>query len=171
MSKYERPEYETVHSEPPFEVREYKDFYIVEYDNTNDPEIGNGFGTLFRYISSDNATRQKISMTVPVIEEIVGDQMKMAFVVPKEQWDHIPEPNNPWLSVKKFDSGLFAVLRYTGFSSGSKEQQMIEKLKGWMETKGYLEASNFMLAFYNPPFTPPMFRRNEIMVRISQVPV
>lgn len=168
MSKYERPEYEMVQSEPPFELREYKDFYIVEYDNKNDPGIENGFGTLFRYISSDNKTRAKISMTIPVIEEIVGDQMKMAFVVPKAQWDQIPEPNNQWLSVKKFDNGLFAVLRYSGFSSGSKEQQMIEKLKSWIGTKGYLEASNYMLAFYNPPLTPPMFRRNEIMVRIRQ---
>jgi len=169
VSKYERPEYETMESEPPFELREYKDFYIVEYDNTNDPGIENGFGTLFRYISSDNAMREKISMTVPVFEEIAGDQMKMAFVVPKEKWDHVPEPNNQWLSVKKFDRGLFAVLIYSGFSSGSKEQQMIEKLKVWIGAKGYREASNYMLAFYNPPFTPPMFRRNEIMVRVRQV--
>ena len=38
MSKYERPEYEVILSEDPFELREYKDFYIVEYDNEGDPD-------------------------------------------------------------------------------------------------------------------------------------
>jgi len=99
MAKYERPEYDVVLSESPFEMRKYKDFYIVEYSNSDDPEIEAGFGTLFRYISSDNQAKKKISMTVPVIEEISGDEMKMAFVVPREQWEHIPEPNSRLLSV------------------------------------------------------------------------
>ena len=54
---------------------------------------------------------RKISMTVPVIQELAGEQMKIAFVVPKEQWENIPEPTSPWLTVKKFDSGLFAVIQ------------------------------------------------------------
>jgi hypothetical protein len=168
MSKYERPEYDVVLSESPFELREYKDFYIVEYSNDRDPDIQNGFGTLFRYISSDNLAHQKIKMTVPVIEEMAGDQMKMAFVVPKEHWDHIPEPNSRLLSVKKFDSGLFAVIKYGGFSNEVKERDMVKKLSAWLDEKKYKAASNFMLAFYNAPFTPPMLRHNEIMVRIER---
>ncbi|NTW70963.1 MAG: heme-binding protein [Eubacteriaceae bacterium] len=166
MARYERPKFEVILTESSFELRKYKDFYIVEYSNENDPEIENGFGTLFRYISRENKTLQKISMTVPVIEEIAGNQMKMAFVVPKMQWDHIPEPNSHLLSVKKFESGIFAVIKYSGFSNEGKEHIMIEKLSDWVVAKNYQEASNYMLAFFNPPFTPPMFRHNEIMVRV-----
>ena len=39
MAKYERPEYTVLLSEEPFELREYRDFYIVEYDNANDPDV------------------------------------------------------------------------------------------------------------------------------------
>jgi len=129
MSLYERPDYEVLLSEDQFELRQYNDFYIVEYDNETDPEVENGFGSLFKYISKDNKAHQKISMTVPVIEEIAGDHMKMAFVVPKAQWDNIPEPNNKFLSVQKFESGLFAVRKYGGLSNEKKENKMIEELE------------------------------------------
>lgn len=167
MSKYERPEYEVILSEDPFELREYKDFYIVEYDNEGDPDADEGFGTLFRYISNENQANRKISMTVPVIQEIGGNQMKIAFVVPKAQWEDIPKPDSPWLSVKKFNSGLFAVISYGGFSNERKEHKMIDQLSDWVNSKHYRPYSNYMLASFNSPFVPPPFRHNEIMIRVS----
>lgn len=168
MFNYETPYYEIIKSEDQFEIRLYENFYIVEYDNENDPNINNGFGTLFSYISSNNAENQKISMTVPVIEEMKEDRLKMAFVVPKEHWEKIPEPNNPNLNIKKFEKGYFAVIKYSGFSSKSKEQAKLQKLEEWIKKNNYKKLSNPMLAFYNPPFTPPMFRRNEIMIRVEE---
>ncbi len=167
MSKYETPDYEVITIEEPFEIRQYGSFYIVEYDNIRDPEINNGFGTLFRYISSDNAEKKRINMTVPVIEEMTDNGLKMAFVVPKEHWDNTPMPNNPNLSVREFRHGQFAVIRYSGFSNTKKEKMKLELLESWIGQRGYKKASNAMLAFYNAPFTPPMFRRNEIMIRVE----
>ncbi len=169
MFNYETPNYEIIKTDEPIEIRLYENFYIVEYDNEYDPNINNGFGTLFSYISSDNTENQKISMTVPVIEEMTGDGLKMAFVVPKEHWEKIPKPNNPNLSVKKFEKGYFAVIKYSGFSNKNKEKAKLEKLEDWINKKGYNKVSNAMLAFYNPPFTPPMFRRNEIMIRVEEL--
>ncbi len=167
MGRYETPEYKVLVKEDEFEIREYTDFYIVEYDNDNDPGIQKGFGTLFNYISSDNKENQKISMTIPVIEEIVQDKKKMAFVVPGKFKEKIPEPNNRNLSVRKFNEGMFAAIRYSGFSNQSKEDSMKKKLSEWLAAKGYGEVSNYMLAFYNAPFTLPMMRRNEILVRVN----
>ncbi|WP_051237828.1 SOUL family heme-binding protein [Lacticigenium naphthae] len=169
MSKYETPDYATVIKEEEYEIRKYVDFFIVEYENSNDPEIRSGFGSLFKYISSDNKDNEKISMTVPVIQEETNGKKKMAFVVPGKYSDQIPEPNNPNLTVKKFAEGLFGSIRYSGFSNQSKESAMKKKLDRWIEEKGYQKQSNYMLASYNAPFVPPMFRRNEIWVRISEV--
>lgn len=169
MSKYETPIYEVVTTEEPFEIRRYERFYIVEYDNVNDPNINNGFGTLFSYISNDNVEKRKINMTVPVIEEMTGSGLKMAFVVPKEHRDNTPRPNNPHLSVKEFGPGQFAVIRYSGFSNTNKEKVKLEMLESWIDQNGYKKVSNAMLAFYNAPFTPPMFRRNEIMIRVEAI--
>lgn len=167
MAKYERPEYVVELSEEPFELRKYEAFVVMEYSNESDPEISNGFGTLFRYISSDNKANQKISMTVPVFEEVTKEQMKMAFVVPKKHWKDVPEPNSKWLSKKTYESGLFGVVKYGGRSNELVEKDMKKKLDIWIESKGYRIVSNYILAFYNPPFIPGMFRRNEIMVRVD----
>jgi len=168
MFNYETPNYQLIKTDNPFEIRIYENFYMVEYDNENDPNINNGFGTLFRYISSDNTENQKISMTIPVIEEMTDDRLKMAFVVPKKHWDKIPKPNNPNLSIKEFKKGIFAVIKYSGFSNKNKEKEKLKTLEAWIEENNYNKASNAMLAFYNPPITPPMFRRNEIMIRVEE---
>ena len=148
MFKYETPDYELITTDNPYEIRLYENFYIVEYDNENDPNINNGFGTLFRYISSDNTENQKISMTVPVIEEMTADGLKMAFVVPKEHWEKIPKPKNPNLSIKEFEKGTFAVIKYSGLSNKNKEKVKLEMLESWINKNGYNKASNAMLAFY-----------------------
>ena len=69
-----------------FELRKYGQFYIVEYDNRADPDVDRGFRTLFKYISSENKDNEKISMTVPVIQEETDENRKMAFVVPEKYW-------------------------------------------------------------------------------------
>ena len=94
------------------------------------------------------------------------ERTKMAFVVPKAEWEDIPQPNSPALTVKKFANGLFAVIQYGGYSNDRKERDMLEKLAQWVQEKNYQPASNYMLASFNAPFVPPMFRHNEIMVRI-----
>ncbi|SEK18152.1 SOUL heme-binding protein [Carnobacterium iners] len=169
MSKYETPDYDIVMREEEFEIRKYVDFFIVEYENKNDPEIKNGFGSLFKYISNDNEDNEKISMTVPVIREETGENKKMAFVVPGKYSDKIPKPNNSYLKTKKFEEGLFGSLRYPGFSNTAKELKMKNKLDQWLLEKGYRKQSNFMVASYNAPLVPPMLRRNEILVRILAV--
>jgi hypothetical protein len=166
MGHYETPQHNVLFKDNNFEIREYTEFSIVEYDNEMDPNINNGFGTLFRYISKENTDAEKIAMTIPVIEEVTSTKKKMAFVVPSKYGDQIPQPKDSRLTVKKFDKGMFAVIVYSGFSSKEKEIKMKNKLANWLEVKGYKRQSNYMLAFYNPPFTPPMFRRNEIMVRV-----
>lgn len=168
MSKYETLDYEVRIKDKDYEIREYRDFYIVEYDNIEDLSSDKGFGTLFKYISSDNKDDQKISMTTPVIREVKEVHKKIAFVVPGEFGDRIPQPNNPNLNIEKFHKGLFAVIRYSGLSNESKEKKKKEKLEAWIRKNEYTKRSNYMLAFYNPPFTLPMFRRNEIWIRVSK---
>ena len=166
MGLYETPNYKVTLKDSHLEIRVYTEFYIVEYDNDRDPNINNGFGTLFSYISKDNANAEKISMTIPVIEEVTDNKKKMAFVVPAKYGDQIPQPKNSHLTVKKFDQGTFAAIRYSGLSNKNKEAKMKLKLAERLKQEGYEEQSNYMLAFYNPPFTPPMLRRNELMVRV-----
>ncbi len=167
MSHYESPDYELIQKEDPFELRKYQSFYLVEYNNDVDPEIENGFNTLFSYISSNNNENRKISMTIPVIEDVKNDKKKMAFVIPKEFGQNIPKPNNRYLSVIEFEEGFYAVIVYSGRSNESLEQQNSKSLHQWIEKNHWAVQSNDKLAFYNAPFTPGIFRKNEIMIKVS----
>lgn len=168
MSKYETPNYEVLEKEEEFEIRKYHDFYIVEYKNSKDPTIKEGFGSLFKYISSDNREDEKIAMTVPVISQELNEQKTMAFVVPAEFGDQIPEPNNPNIHIRKFKEGVFGTIRYSGRSKESKQAEMKNKLDEWIHAKGYRAESGYMKASYDAPFVLPIMRRNEIWVRISK---
>ena len=144
MSKYETLDYEVVIKENEYEIRKYLNFYIVEYENANDPDINNGFRSLFNYISSDNKENEKISMTTPVIQEVAEENKKIAFVVPEKFGENVPEPNNQNIKVKKFDEGLFGAIQYSGFSNKSKELEMTKKLEEWILEKHYEKQSNYM---------------------------
>lgn len=168
MSKYETPDYDVLLKEDEFEIRKYVDFFIVEYENTEDPKIKDGFGSLFQYISSDNQAAEKISMTVPVISQEFDQQRTMAFVVPAKFGDQIPEPNNPNIHIRKFEEGLFGTVRYSGRAKEAKQAQMKEELDQWLLKTGYQKEANYMKASYDAPFVLPMMRRNEIWVRVSQ---
>ncbi|GEK91216.1 SOUL family heme-binding protein [Alkalibacterium kapii] len=168
MSKYETPDYEILEKESDFELRKYRQFYIVAYDNRKDPNVDRGFRTLFKYISSENEANEKIAMTVPVIQEETEENRKMAFVVPKAYWDRVPQPKDPNLKVERFEEGLFTVVRFSGNRSQTKEQSMKKRLDKWVADKGRIKASSFMLASYNGPFTLPPFKRNEIWVRVKE---
>lgn len=168
MGKYETPDFAVLLKEEEFEVRKYPSFYIVEYENIDDPKIKNGFSSLFNYISNDNKKNEKMSMTVPVIQQELDQEKTMSFVVPAKVSSQIPEPNNPNLTVKKFDEGLVATVRYSGLSKKSKQEKMKKKLERWIQDKGYQTESQYMKASYDAPFVLPLLRRNEIWVRINK---
>lgn len=167
MSHYESPDYELIKKEDPFELRKYPSFYLVEYSNDIDPDIENGFNALFSYISSNNNENRKINMTIPVIEDVNHDKKKMAFVVPKAVGKNIPKPNNRHLSVIEFEAGFYAVILYSGRSNKSLEQQKSNLLHEWIEKNHWDVQSNNKLAFYNAPFTPGIFRKNEIIIKVN----
>lgn len=167
MSHYESPSYEVLVKEDSYELRKYTAFYLVEYSNNSDPDIANGFRTLFSYISSNNKSNQKISMTIPVIEDLKGNNKRMAFVVPKAFGSDIPKPNSKDLNITEFEAGLYAVVQYSGRSNEALEQQKSRQLHQWIEKNHWEVRSNDKLAIFNAPFTPGIFRKNEIMVKVN----
>lgn len=168
MGRYESPEYDVVLKEGNYELRSYKNFYVVEYENPEDPDLNYGFGTLFKYISNANDQNEKISMTVPVITQVSGRALKMAFVVPQSKWDNIPNPTDTRLKIVKYDEGLFATISYSGSWSTSREEKQSKLLEAWILDNNLVAQSSYMVAVYNGPFVPPIFRHNEVMVRVSQ---
>ena len=107
-------------------------------------------------------------MTTPVFSTSGGDLQEMSFVLPEEvAKDGAPKANNQNIAVTKRQAGRFAVYRYSGRWTEARDKEARETLAKWVKEQELTLKSVMEKASYDPPFTPPFMRRNEIMVRID----
>jgi SOUL heme-binding protein len=161
---YESASYRVVRSDGKFELRDYPALALAET-----PMAGGDNGSfmrLFRFISGSNQPSQKISMTTPVFMSGSRTNATMAFVMPaKFSAANTPRPADTKVWVREFAAGKFAVLRFTGGRSQAHEAQVLAKLQSWMQAQGLKELSSPIYGYFDPPWTLPFMRRNEVMIR------
>ncbi len=130
------------------------------------------------------APSQKFAMTAPVAMQPLASQAthgnampamqgakrwRMHFVMPSQYTlASLPKPNNPAVSLREIPAKTWAVLTYSGFNTESRIQQKTDELVAWLAAQNLKTLGSPQLARYNPPWTLPMFRRNEIMLEIEQ---
>jgi effector-binding domain-containing protein len=169
--RYETPKYEVTKKSGSFEVREYPALTVASATMGADtPNKNSAFMNLFRYISGDNEKGQKIEMTSPVFTSPTqkAGQSVMSFVVPADVAKAgAPKATDSNIVITKRAAGKFAVYRYTGRWTESREKSAREKLAAWAKSEGMEIIGDFEKANYDPPFVPPFLRRNEALVRIK----
>lgn len=182
----EEARYDVVLSEGEFEVRDYKDAVIAEtvVNETYERAGSTGFRRLAGYIFGKNRKEQKIAMTAPVIQEDVGEKIamaapviregtekgwRMAFVMPAEyELETLPEPIDSNVVLKKVPGKRMATLRYSGSLTAERIREHTEKLMEWIKAKKLRVVSAPRSAGYDPPWTLPALRRNEIHIEIER---
>lgn len=120
---------------------------------------------------------QKIEMTAPVTIEPVqassgnmsaANRWRIHFVMPSSYTQaSLPRPNNNQVVIREVPGATYAVLTYSGFNFLSSVQTRTDELMSWVKSKKMETLKSPQLARYNPPWTLPMFRRNEIMVEVK----
>ena len=181
--------YSVVKSESEFEVRHYEELLLVSTAMTKGSEDSDAaFQALFKYISGANRSQSKISMTAPVVtgeapeegkkiamtapvlmgkEESVGSRV-MSFVLPSEfTMETAPIPSNPDVFLSKTSDLTVAVIRFNGLLREGNKQKNTDRLEQWISQKGYTVTGSPKTAGYNPPWTLPNLRRNEILIPVS----
>ena len=124
---------------------------------------------LFRFIGGGNERSQKIAMTTPVLIDTVTGQKTMSFIVPRKVAEvGVPEPSGDKVSVATTDKGRFAVFRYSGRRTDENETAALQKLQDWMEKEKTAGNGAPRFAYYDPPWTLPFMRRNEVMIPIER---
>jgi effector-binding domain-containing protein len=167
---YESAAYTAATTEGDYEVRDYPELAIA---STTAP-LKDGkrsddgqFMQLFGYITGKNEKTQKIEMTTPVFMD--GEKRtRMSFVLPKTiAADQAPKPSNEKISVTKLPARKMAVLRFSGSSNAETEEAKLALLKTWAAEKKLTITGEPVVAYYDPPFTPPKLRRNEVMLPVK----
>jgi len=185
MSDVEKPDYKVIQSEQNIEIRQYEPMIIaeVEVDGKREDAIGDGFRLLADYIFGNNTVQQVISMTAPVQQkenqniamtapvqqQSTGKSWRMSFVMPsKYSMDSLPVPNNNRVRLKGILAKKFVVIEFSGTNSNENVTEHENQLMNYIEENQIKINDSPKYAFYNPPWSLPFLRRNEVMIEINQ---
>ena len=173
----EEPTYSIVKSNENYEIRKYSDRLAVEVEFSSE---SSGFRYLFNYISGENTTSEKVNMTVPVTQSAKIDmtapvtqsnkdgKMLMQFFLPsKFTIDTAPTPTNKRVRLVVIEGGYYAIKRYSGRTSDKNYKKHLEKLKENLISDNIETLDDGIKAIFNGPFTLPIMRRNEVMMKIN----
>lgn len=165
---YESAGYQVVRSSGSFEIRDYPALTLVSTPMATDQGTDDGFRKLFGYISGANEAQAKIAMTTPVFSDPTGTNRQMSFVVPKKTAAvGAPKASRDDIAVETRPAGRFAVYRFSGSWKAERVASAREKLAAWLAAEKLQPIGAPEVANYDPPFTPPFMRRNEVMVRVK----
>jgi hypothetical protein len=187
----EEPRYEVIKKDNDFEVRRYQPMIIAEVlvTGTLSEASNKGFRQIADFIFGNNEdpvkkqsekiamtapvtmeadTSSKIAMTAPVTMEGTGGAWKMAFVMPsKFTMDTLPKPKNTNVIIKQMPAQQLAVVTFSGWVDEEKLVVQTTRLNEWMAKNGLKSLGSVQLSRYNPPWTLPFWRRNEVWVKLD----
>ena len=182
----EEPEYSVTEQSAPFELRTYRPRIVAEVVVAGSMEEASsmGFRLLANYIFGNNTSgsggsekiqmtapvsmeprSERISMTAPVSMQESDGRWRVSFVMPSRYtMETLPRPNNAAVTLRQIPETRYAVIRFSGLAGAEKVAQKTADLQAWLTEKGLRATGAPELARYNPPWTLPFLRRNEIMV-------
>jgi hypothetical protein len=183
----EEPKYSVLEKTPPFELRSYAPMIMaeVQVEGDLDDASSQGFRLIAAYIFGQNQVSEKIAMTAPVaVEEQAVKSAKIAMTAPVNvesnagQWtvsfvmpseytmDTLPKPLNSKVQLRQIPAVKRAVITFSGFYNHQKVAEKTLELEEWMKTKNLQATGAPKFARYNPPWTLPFMRRNEIQIDV-----
>lgn len=183
VSNVEQAKYTVVGSERNIEIRNYDSMVVAEVMSSGDREaaINDGFRSLADYIFGNNTSKNKISMTAPVTQQAnekismtapvtqqgSGNEWTIRFVMPSQYTlETLPKPNNDKVKLLETPSAQFAVITFSGRATKDSLKRHEDSLKSFINKSGLKSVSEPTYAFFNPPWTLPFLRRNEVMIEV-----
>ena len=169
----ETAKYERVREIDEVEIRRYPKLVVATVGN---PEGASRFNLLFRYISGENRSRAKLSMTTPVITQekidmtapVISDNESMSFVLPsKYSISDVPESTDSRVQVRELHERYVATLRFRGLAWKTSTEKHTKQLLAVLERNGISVTGQPVLMQYNSPWTPGFMRRNEVGVEVD----
>ena len=191
-SIYEQPRYEVIAQIGNAEIRRYAPRRAAEVSVVADDEErgrNEAFRLLAGYILGQNREGADIAMTSPVAIGAVGaaepvgreiamttpvetagapDSLIMRFFLPsKITRDNAPVPNDRRVKIVEVPEETIAALTFSGRGTAGSLADKKRELVGALATSPWHAAEKPYTLFYDPPFTIPFLRRNEVAVRVG----
>ena len=169
------------------EVRRYPPQLVAETSVTAPDESSarnKAFRVLFDYISGANRSQKKVAMTAPVetaaapetiamtapVETTAqaGGSYAMRFFLPAEYtMETAAEPTNPEVRIVEVPERTLAVLRFSGSRGADNVARHASELERVIAGSSWRAAGEPTTLFYDPPWTIPFLRRNEVTIPMT----
>jgi hypothetical protein len=181
---YQGPSYTVVSKKEGYEIREYKGYTVASttmgkvgepYSMNDLSTTGTAFNALAAYLFGANEEGKAMEMTTPVTTTSLGE---MRFFIPNASED-IPAPLEDAsmyeagaVQIVQIPSTRLAVRRFTGFVTEGEVARQKDTLLSQLQLDGveidvpHGAVVPHVIFQYNPPYTIPMVRRNEIAVPV-----
>lgn len=161
--------YRVLESNSGFELRDYADHTLV-----TKPMAGSmgsaaygAFRYLVNYLGGENQDRTQIAMTAPVVQQKSKAGYDVSFVMPDGMQD-VPKPLGPDMRIEQVPGQLMAAKRFSGSASDELFERKAAELVAAVQKAGFEIVGEVQYARYNGPWTPPILRRNEVLVAVAQ---
>ncbi|CAN8269506.1 unnamed protein product [Cochlearia groenlandica] len=178
-----------------YEIREIEPYFVAE--TTMPGETGfdfygasRSFNVLAEYLFGKNMVSEKMEMTTPVVTRKVqsnGEKMemttpvitkktkdqtqwKMSFVMPSKYGSNLPLPKDSSVKIQEVPRKIVAVFAFSGYVTDEEIERREQELRRAVakdEKFRVRDGVSVEIAQYNPPFTLPFTRRNEISLEVE----
>lgn len=172
IQKEKGPKYIVILKKGNFEVREYESYIVAETTvlGSEDKSSGDAFRILAGYIFGGNKEKKQISMTAPVEMKQISQNHTMRFSMPeKYTLESLPKSDDNRIKFIKVKRKLVAAHIFSGSRSKEKNEKKANELRAWLrQLADYKYQDSYSFAGYNPPWTIPFFRKNEILIQLEK---
>jgi DNA gyrase inhibitor GyrI len=169
-SRAEEPDYQTIESDGAIEIRKYPPLVTAgtQVRGERQQALSEGFRTLADYIFAKSRSGPKLPMTAPVLADAPGNGgWRTRFIMPsgKARAELPVAPDG--VELVSEPAARVAAIRFSGRADDATLETKEAELRSWLQTKGLPHEGKAVHGFYNAPFLPGPFRRNEVLVRLS----
>jgi len=187
MADVSEPVFKLVSQDGDVEIRDYGPVLVAQmsFAGDRDRAVRAGFELLSGYIFGKNETTQKIAMTAPIAQfrsSIVTSSLAGQSPVTSDdtaEWtirfmmpmgftlDTLPKPDDRRIMVVEVPARRVAALRFSGLWTDGNFATHRDQLAAWLKAKGLKPVGEPTYAYYDPPWQPFFWRRNEILWDIA----
>eukprot|EP00930_Biecheleria_cincta_P089052 TRINITY_DN78310_c0_g1_i1.p1 TRINITY_DN78310_c0_g1~~TRINITY_DN78310_c0_g1_i1.p1 ORF type:complete len:406 (-),score=70.16 TRINITY_DN78310_c0_g1_i1:260-1477(-) len=162
---------------PDVQLRRYEPFTVARRSMSATSGSGfastEGFTSLASYLFGNNSDSAPMEMTSPVEISYTGsDKARMSFVLPKAYADSPPSPEETSIELVEVPERLVVAVAFPGVVTQGeieRQRQKLDELFKTEQTLRQINANEYSVLQYNPPYTLPWRRCNELAVVVAEV--
>ena len=181
----EEPRYTVERSDGAVEVRRYEASIVAAtvVEGERKVALSEAFRRLAGYIFGKNRSQSTIAMTAPVSANLsekiamtapvaatpmAEGRFRVTFTMPSSySLETLPVPDDDRVVIEAMPGREVAAIRFSGSARGPDIERNTSELLAWLDANGRSAVGTPTLAQYDPPFTMPLMRRNEILVELA----